>query len=375
MSFFKSLQQVLLPNSGALTKGEQLLLQTKLEPLVQSQMSQFAIDKLKGNEAQDFQLQQAQQRLHDLEGREVVGVDIGGDKIVAATFRIQQGKLAFQGAPTQYESNFGEGYLPFLKQLSEKITPLALPVGISIRGPVDGTHLVEDNAPNIKTFAHELKQSYDYDFKKLLPTISALCNDSVAGMHAAIIEATSRHKDVTKVFYLIIGSGFGGAAFINNQIITSEFGHAALVGELNTFSQTAPCLSFGAKYVCLENVTASKKGVEDLWQKQTSTALDGKQISQHYQEGDTIALSLYDNAARVAAHAIEGMRRVWHFPQTQGNEVIVCHGGIFKVPGFGKRLQQYVDLYADSAIPLLLTKDFSDNACLDGAAIAAAIAS
>ncbi len=56
--------------------------------------------------------------------------------------------------------------------------------------------------------------------------------------------------------------------------------------------------------------------------------------------------------------------------------VIVCHGGAFKFPNYGVRIQQIIEKHIRSTTNLIMTHNYGSNdtnACLDGAALAAAI--
>jgi hypothetical protein len=44
---------------------------------------------------------------------------------------------------------------------------------------------------------------------------------------------------------------------------------------------------------------------------------------------------------------------------------------VFRVPGYGGRVRALLERWEGAAIQLILTDEFSANACLDGAAIAA----
>jgi hypothetical protein len=52
--------------------------------------------------------------------------------------------------------------------------------------------------------------------------------------------------------------------------------------------------------------------------------------------------------------------------------VIVAHGGIFQAPGYGERVREIL-AHPHATPKVLLTKNFSSNTCLVGAAIAVAI--
>lgn len=88
-------------------------------------------------------------------------------------------------------------------------------------------------------------------------------------------------------------------------------------------------------------------------------------------QGDSLAADLYDNSALIVAHAIRGMINVFQLLKGGGDTVLIGHGGIFNVNGYGERIEQILQKDLGVNPSLLLTKDFSVNACLDGAALAA----
>jgi hypothetical protein len=100
--------------------------------------------------------------------------------------------------------------------------------------------------------------------------------------------------------------------------------------------------------------------------------LSGREIADKYLGGDCMALDLYDNSALLTAHAIKGIAKAFSFPSNFKGTVVVGHGGIFHVPAYSERVYSILRNDLSFAPRMLFTKDFSPNACLDGAAIAAA---
>jgi hypothetical protein len=131
----------------------------------------------------------------------------------------------------------------------------------------------------------------------------------------------------------------------------------------------------GATHVCLEAVAASKAGIEDLWFQQRHEELGGREIAAAYLAGDELALRLYEGSALVTAHLVKGVAKVLGLIRDWDQTVVVGHGGTFQVPGYGERVRTILEKNLSSATRMLFTKDFSANACLDGAAIAAMCAS
>lgn len=190
---------------------------------------------------------------------------------------------------------------------------------------------------------------------------------------ASAFEAIKRYPETSNLIYVINGSGLGGAVLKENAIFTSEPGHVEVEARLNPFSQGKACGMFGGNHVCVEVVAAGKAGIEDLWLQQKGERLSGRDIAARYLDGDHIAGDLYDNSALVTAHVIKGIAKAFSFPKDFSRTIVVGHGGTFKVPGYGDRLRSILAANLPYVPTMLFTKDFSNNACLDGAAIAALV--
>lgn len=340
----------------------------EIPSLAAGQLRFFTLENLHANKVGRFNPHAAQGLLQTREGERVIAIDLGGDKVTTSSFTIQEGRLEPIGQPLVDQSAGGANYLTFLKEVAEEAARHNMPVGLSIAGPLRGTLLQE--APNAPEFTKEFDQEYGRDFAALFqnPTVD---NDAVAGMKAAAVEAIKRYPKTTNVLYLINGSGFGAAVLLDELIYATEPGHISVAQSLNPHNQEAPCGVFGNLNPCIEGVVAGKAGIEALYEKATGEKRNGLQISEAYQHGDELALELYDSSARGIAHVVKGMGDAFRLFEEPNITTIVCHGGVFKVPGYGKRLKQIIERYLEQPVQFVLTKDFSQNACLDGAAVAA----
>jgi len=158
----------------------------------------------------------------------------------------------------------------------------------------------------------------------------------------------------------------------NNVLYATEVGHIQIEDSLNRFNQRTPCGMFGAQYVCLERVAASKAGIEDIWRQKREQELTGKEIAAAYLAGDELAYGLYQASALVVAHVVKGMAVAFDLIRDWDDTVVVGHGGAFNVRGYGETVRSILEREVSSGTSMLFTKDFSLNTCLDGAAIAAA---
>jgi predicted NBD/HSP70 family sugar kinase len=304
------------------------------------------------------------------EGQAIMGIDVGGDTIDCITFSIHNHVLIPDIKSIQtIQGENGKGYLSFLEKIARESAEHPLPIGLAFGGGqtnADGTIAF---APNVQIFAEELTKKYG-SFYSLLPTLTAMPpDDTVSGLMAGAVEAKKRFPDKKNCVFVINGSGFAIGILKENHIILTEIGHTPIIQKLNP-GQTRACEVFGP-HVCLERVAASKVGIEDLWFKKTTHRLDGKSIARKYIEGNTMATALYDNSATITAHAILGIAKLYDLLQKENDTVIIYHGGTFNVPGYRDRVKQILEKNLRLHPPMILTNDFSKNACAQGTAIAA----
>jgi predicted NBD/HSP70 family sugar kinase len=348
-------------------RGTNPLAGREIPRLRQGQVERFTLHSLRATQVRSFDPQGALSLIRSGRERTVLAIDIGGDKLVWSLFATRKGILeqTDQGGVTRSES--GGGYLAVLEDLASLARRDQLPVGISFAGPVDGEKPIA--GPNLGAFMAELHSLYEGDFGKMFSDVK-LSNDAEAGILAGSVGAASRYDGVTNTLYVINGSGIGGAVLKGKLMFASEPGHVELESQLNFFGQRKACGLLGASYVCVDRVAASKAGIEDIWFQQRGERQSGRVIAARYLASDPIALDLYDNSAIILAHMIVGMAKAFGLLADLKRTVVVGHGGIFEVPGYYERLLSIVTSYLPSPPLIVLTKDFSANACLEGAAIA-----
>lgn len=355
---------------GGLVDHGRLLDEHSVPALLQEQVRRFTAESLRAKPVRPFDARSVIDVLQATEGRSVLAVDIGGDKIAFSLFEVRDKAVRETGNVFVRKGNGGEGYVDVLRQVSKLASLRHVPVGISFAGPTDGTRPVA--GPNLPVFIREFSGAFGGDFANLFPAVE-LANDAEAGMMAAALEAARRYPETEDVIYVINGSGLGGAVLARGTICAAEPGHVPVIDELNVFGQDRPCGMDGASYVCLEAVAASKAGVEDIWLQRTGESATGHEIAARYLAGDQLAFALYDNSARVLAHVIGGMAEAFGLLDPARPLAVVGHGGIFHVPGYGERVRAISDNNLVCTPRILLSKEFSANTCLEGAAIAAAV--
>jgi predicted NBD/HSP70 family sugar kinase len=347
-----------------------LLNHRPVRSLLPEQLSRFTAEALQAKPVRDFDPRAALTALRAADKKAVIAVDIGGDKLAASFVTMADGAVVRTREVLSRQGYDGAGYLSALLGVRETARREMVPVGVSFAGPTEGTRLIA--GPNLPVFIREFQDGFNSDFANLFPAVE-VANDAEAGMLAGALEAVRRYPDTRDVIYIINGSGLGGSVLTGQTIYAAEPGHIEVIGELNAFGQRKACGLGGAEHVCIEAVAASKAGVEDIWAQRTADRLSGQEIAARYLTGDSLAIDLYDNSAHITAHAIRGMAAAFRLLRDPGQLVVVGHGGIFHVPGYGERVRAILDEDRGYPVPLLFTKDFSANTCLEGAAIAVAV--
>ncbi len=355
-----------------MARSEHLLVTNEAPKLLGIQLALFDRNRLRTSPVAQFNPAQRLAQLQSQADKEVLTIDLGGDKARAAVMMQQDGRMeAVPGtAPIQIEGVDGEGYLKFLVMLAEVAARKNLPfVSISTAGLVQGTRLIE--SPNLPKFIAGLRDNYGGDLAQLFETDVSVTNDAVAGMIAGAIEVARTAPNIKNIIYLINGGGVGGAVLTDGQIWAAEPGHIPAVSELNPFGQDRPCGVGSAQYVCIERIAASGAGIESIYHRLTGEQLPGEAISQLYQSGDRLAKYLYEYSAWGVTHVVTGTGKAFGLFEGPRDTAVVFHGGCFRVPGYSERVSQMLSKQLGFQPITLITHNFSENACLSGAAIAA----
>ncbi|CAN5633590.1 hypothetical protein BH23PAT1_BH23PAT1_2810 [soil metagenome] len=350
------------------------LIEREVPILAGEQLAKFTEKSIHAEELMDLDPVKSLEKLLSLEGHKVIGADFGGDKGVTRLFTVSQGRLVISDEYEDYiQSSKGDGYLESLERTARFATEHAIPVGISWGAPLDGTK--PHYHPKVANFLSGLSEKYSGDFRNLVPTLGACINDGPAGLISGAVEANRSHR-ATSVLFAINGGGLGIALLAKNKIYSTEAGHIESVVGLNSYDQQTPCGVFGAEYVCIETLGANKAGIEAQWKQITGEYLRAKDIEDRYKNGNELAGELYDHSAWVVAHLIEGSARAFDIDLSSDTTLIVGHGGAFKFPYYGERIQQILNKAKNAPVKLVMVKDYGDknyNACVDGAALAALV--
>ncbi|HVA96498.1 MAG TPA: ROK family protein [Candidatus Acidoferrales bacterium] len=364
--------------------GVERLLASPVPDIPQAQLARYdrkSLQMRKVREVGPGQPAEAARTVAD--GTIVLKFDIGGDKIAAGGSVTENGTLVDKGSAQPFQSQDGVGYLDYMEAFAEATDGgRGLVIGTSFAGPVDGTRPIVGT--NVRTFKRELDEKYGGDMANIFPNAETVAggNDGETGTVEAVAQAFAEHPEVNKVIFVIHGGGYGGSVWERDKasgdkgsLDAAEPGHIPVVAELNPFNRTAACGQEGSpapQLTCVEKIAGSGQGVEQTYYEQTGQRLTGIQISELYQAGDPLATRIYDAAARVVATGILGLDQATTEPGSNARAldegtVIVAHGGLFKTPGIGERVEQILEEHLGYRPTVMYTKDFSDNASLDGA--------
>ncbi len=346
------------------------LLARPVPKIISGQIDKFARGLMRDEPVMTLDPTSLIKRLEGTQDQEVIGVDIGGDKFFQQKYKVQTARLQAVGKHTLIKDDAGAGYLGCLEKIAE--TREQTPVGISIGIPLLGTKTKPGN--KLQSLRNDLKK-YGNDFAQLFDDRFTCLNDGPAGTIGSVLHAEFRNsKKIDNLIFIINGGGIGASVFTKNTIYTTEAGKVPVIDNLLRYEDKRDFSKFNQNKPCIELVAGNKLGIEYHWQQKTNQKLNAieieKQFTENKSNGD-FALELYDYSAELIAHVAQGLARAFDIDITSPNTVVVGHGGAFKFPGYGDRVKQILKKHNNSDIQMLLAKDFSDNACAEGVAIAA----
>jgi hypothetical protein len=297
----------------------------------------------------------------------VMAIDIGGDKIRSATYRIGDGALV-QVDEVVHQARGGEGYLVFLERQAEIAIANDMRVGISSATKLSGSRVTR--TVNLPIFFEAFGRHYDADYEHLFPGRSFVANDTITGICGASTLLALQGSEMQDMAFFICASGLGASVIKDHLAIHVEAAHVPLVDALNPLGQSTHCNVDGKDYVCLERVTASRAGIEPLYQQRTGEAKDGIALGKLYESGDSLATMLFETSALALAHAVMGVEERFGFSDS-GDSVVVFHGGMFENGKYRDELRRCLGEIPGPLSRLVFSRDLSANVCLDGAAILA----
>lgn len=294
-----------------------------------------------------------------------IAIDLGGSMLSWASFHRINGRIIQSTDTVLKSSQMGEDYFKWLEDLAESSG--SLPVGISSTGSITGTVLERTN--NLPIFKEELDQKYGGDFAGLFAQSSKLIviNDAVAGAMGALYDLITLDKlpsAVKNAIYLINGSGINAAVWQTGQIWAME------LGAIKIHHQLAEKLQLDETDTPQVRPIAAGRGIEARWINRTGEKLSCLEIAGLYRDGHSLAERLIDNSALVAAHAVAGLGSNFGLFETAESTLLICHGGVFSVPGYAERLKKYLTEYFRFPPQLVVSGNHQENPGLKGAALA-----
>jgi glucokinase len=233
-----------------------------------------------------------------------IGVDVGGTKIAAGVVDENGAILARTRVPTPADPQWAVGAIAdAIKELREEHEVVA--VGVGAPGYIDRDRSTVLMAPNIAWENEPLKVRIE-DLVHL-PTV--IENDANAAAWGEFrFGAAASHQDMVMV---TVGTGIGGGIVIDGRMHRGSFGVAGEIGHLNMVPDGLPC-GCGSKG-CWEQY-GSGRALRRYGREQAAAdpvrgkrllelnegvaeTITGSQITQAAQEGDPMALDVYDELA------------------------------------------------------------------------------
>lgn len=338
-----------------------------MSSVLQQQLSRFTRQSLRSKEIVSLDPRVVLERLKQKEGERIWAVDIGGTSCTASLFTVANDELKRVGEQYQMQSTHGKGYLPFLRKIGEMAEKDSIPVAVSSAGEIENNRYVISF--NIATFLKDLHSEAGGDFHYVFPTFRLLLNDAVCGCIAATATVFRNNPEIHDVLYAINGSGIGGSVYQNGKINSCEPGDIAVVPELNKLHQQSKRTLGNQQWTTLEQIGASKAGIEDMYFQLKGLHVSGREISRLWQQGDTLAKQLYEDSALVTAHAILGIAHVFGLLTDKQQTMLVLHGGVFHVQGYRELVESILNEYVGFQVQSVVMNQ--ENPGMKGAAIAA----
>jgi glucokinase len=233
-----------------------------------------------------------------------IGVDVGGTKIAAGVVDENGAILARTRVPTPADPQWAVG------AIADAVTELRrdheiTAVGVGAPGYIDRARATVIMAPNIAWENEPLKARIE-DLVHL-PTV--IENDANAAAWGEFrFGAAASHQDMIMV---TVGTGIGGGIVIEGRMHRGSFGVAGEIGHLNMVPDGLPCgcgskgcweqygsgralRRYGREHAAADPVRG--KRLLELNEGVAET-ITGSQITQAANEGDPLALDVYDELA------------------------------------------------------------------------------
>ncbi len=241
-----------------------------------------------------------------------LGLDIGGTFIKYAfenSDGIETGKIFVKDIVSQGNR---EELLKEIKNIVEKHSPKAL--GVAVAGLIDKKTGRITASPNIKPIEDlNLKE----ELEKRLNVPVYVENDATLAAYGEYIYGAG--KDAEILLCLTLGTGLGGGAVINGNLLTGVSGSAMEVGHM-TIDKNGWLCHCGRKG-CLEAYVSSY-GLERIYFFKTDKHIPSSEIIILANEGNEIAMESLEEFSRYLAYGLMNLVHLFN------PDKIILSGGI-----------------------------------------------
>ena len=241
----------------------------------------------------------------------MIGVDVGGTKILAGLIGRDGTVLAHREYPTPVETE--EALLDGLEAaVRELLDERVVAVGFGIPSQIDQRHGIALGSVNIPLRGVPFRQK----MTERLGLPIGIDNDANA---AAIAEwATGAGRGTTDMVMLTLGTGVGGGLILGGKPYRGWFGAGAEIGHMVIVHDGVRCRCGG--YGHLESY-ASGKAADELAAEAFGPAADAHRLVRLAREGDALAIQILKGVGEHLGSGIASLVNIFN------PELIVVGGG------------------------------------------------
>jgi glucokinase len=249
----------------------------------------------------------------------VLGIDIGGSQVRAGMVDENGAVLASRSIPTPGDLDV---LLPSLQDAIRwllEVTSVPAGVGVGCKG------IINPDSTRVETLRgalHYLEGVQLADLVGLPQDVPVFAdNDARVAMAGEMVWGAARSRQ--NAFMLTLGTGVGGAAIVNGQLLRGHTGIAGHLGHITVEPDGALCAC--GNRGCLETVFSARAIEGEAWSavhrgcSSTLTRLFREQpqlatcrtIFQAAQEGDELSASIVEKAIHKLAAALAGLIHIF----------------------------------------------------------------
>ena len=242
--------------------------------------------------------------------RSAIGIDLGGTRIKAVVIDADGNVVHEMVEPTNDRDDgiWKSAVISVVIELQNKINNNSTVIGISAPG------LPNESNSTIAFMPGRLKGLENFDWSAFLQSKTLVLNDAMAALMAEVKLGAAQHKK--NVVMLTLGTGVGGAIFIDGKPYQGNFQKAGHIGHITINSDGNPDITGmpGSLEDAIGNCTIQKRSAGKFH--------DTYELLEAYRKGDHFAKKIWLTSVRDLAAGIASMINVL------SPECIIIGGGI-----------------------------------------------